>query len=97
MHAKKPEDSRGHADILSGATQHGIQGIPEGAFEPIPEQLAFNSPVTDRGLNGTAPIKGFLDRRCSAALLAATPDRHAFDADAAIALVDEHCLQFLNG
>lgn len=74
---------------MSGAAQQGIQGIPEGALEPIPTQLAVAFHMADRGFNGTASVDGFPDGRGDAALLSATPDRHAFDADAAIALFDE--------
>ena len=89
-----PEGSQDHAEIVSGAAQHGVHGITEGALEPIPTQFAFVFHMADRWLNGAAPMNGFLDRRGNAALLAAAPDRHAIDADAAIALVDEHRLRF---
>ena len=59
--AKKPEGSQDHAEIVSGAAQDGIQGITESALEPIPTQLAFVFHMADRGLNGTAPMNGFLD------------------------------------
>ena len=74
-----------------------MQGIPEGALKPIPTQLAFVLHVTNRRLNGTASVNGFLDRWGDTAFLAAAPDCHTADAHPTIALVDKDRLRFLRG
>lgn len=82
---------------MAGTAQHGIEGIPQTALEPVAAQLAFVLHVTDCWFNCASSMNGSSDRRGDTTLLATAPDRYPIDGYAAIAPVDKHCLGFLIG
>lgn len=74
---------------MPGATQHGMQRVPQTALEPVPAQTTVIFHMPDGRLDGASPVDRLFDRRCDATFLAAAPNGHACDIDTAIAFVDE--------
>jgi hypothetical protein len=46
--------------------------------------------MSNRQLNGTAPVYGFFNARCHAALLSATPDGDVRDFNTTVASIHKH-------
>lgn len=82
--SRMAQDPQDHSQIVPGTAQNGVERITETALEPVLPQLAFVLHVADGRFNRATSMNGSFDRWGQAALLSATPDRHALDADTAI-------------
>ena len=93
---RKPQLPQNHAQVVSAATERGMEGVTFCAFQPVPAQPAIVFHVPDCWFNGAAspniPLKPRTDAAFEFAVVGLDSSR---ESGSSVAQVHEHFLRLV--